>query len=171
MPRYRPVIVGVSRSHSSSHCDITPDRDSHGRHSYFQSSSVHVVLHNSSVPLLDDVGFVSASVVRENDCEKERCSPRRQPHIQDGRFHVWIFRPLGASLLARQMGAMSCAIGFLLVVQQQLDGVFVPVAYNEQVPVGSMPVADASFSLVCSSLFTLLVSRFCCAMYPNRDMS
>ena len=40
---------------------------------------------------------------------------------------------------------MSCAIGFLPVEQQQLDGVLVPVAENERVPVGSVPVADAYF--------------------------
>src|SRR5713226_3990937 len=156
----------MSRFHSSSQGTITQARDSHGRHSYVQSSSARDVLHNSSVPLRDDVGSVSASVVLENDCEKERCSLPRQPHIQDGRFHLWIFRPPGASLPAWSIGAMSFANGFLPVVQQQLDGVLVPVAYNERVPVGSEPVADASFSLLCSSLFTLLVSWFCCALYP-----
>ena len=60
--------------------------------------------------------------------EEEKCFPRRLPHIQDGRFHLWNYRLHGASLPARPIVAMSCAIGFLPVEQQQLDGVLVPVA-------------------------------------------
>src|SRR5258708_3167036 len=161
----------MSRSHSNSQGTITQARDSHGRHSYYQSSSARDVLHNSSVPLRGDIGSVSASVVLDNDCEKEKCFHRIPPHIQDGRFHLWIFPLPVASLPGRPTGAMSFAIGFLPVELLQLDGVLVPAAYNERVPVDSVPVADASFSLLCSSLFALLISRFCCALYSKRSVS
>src|SRR5258708_23666203 len=114
-PLLQVYLLHFPWSRPSSQGTITQARDSHGRHSYCQSSSARDVLHNSSVPLRDDVGSVSASVVLDNDCEKEKCFHRRPPHIQDGRFHLWILRPPGASLPAQPIGARSYAIGFLLV--------------------------------------------------------
>ena len=160
---------GVVRSHSCSHDTIIRARDSHGRHSYFRSSRSRDVLHNSSVPLRDDVGSFSASVVLENGWEKERFSPRRPPHIQDGCFPLWMFHPPEASLPTRPIDAMSYAKGFLPVVQQQLDGVPAVVAYNERVPVDSVPVAAASFSPWCSSLVdsTHFMGLWCIISYQE----
>jgi hypothetical protein len=53
-------LLGVSRSHACSHGDIPLARDSHGRHRHVRSSNARDVLHNSSVPLRDDVGSVCA---------------------------------------------------------------------------------------------------------------
>ena len=123
-------------------------RDCQNRRSYVQSSIAHAALPSSCFALRDDVGSVSASVVRAGDCDSGRCFPRRQPYMPGGRCRQWRLRPPAALLLALPAVARSFAIGVLLVAQPLLDGVLVPAACDERAPSGSVRVAVVSFSLV-----------------------